>query len=162
MNKYAKLSAATIVASLGALALAPTATADTTLTLFEHDTVQYQADLGRPGPGPGDQFIFAGDLFDRPGGMFLGTTSGSCTTLTGNDKSGQTACNGTFNLVGGQIVTQGVVDTAALFVRGDAVPLSIVGGTGIYQNARGNGTVQVPPDVPNEADANFVLNLTGG
>ncbi|MDT7791988.1 MAG: hypothetical protein QOD59_1424 [Mycobacterium sp.] len=162
MNKYAKLSAAAIVASLGTLALAPTATADTTLTLFEHDTVQYQADLGRPGPGPGDQFIFAGDLFDRPGGMFLGTTSGSCATLTGNDKSGQTACNGTFNLAGGQIVTQGVVDTAALFVRGDAVPLSIVGGTGIYQNARGNGTVQVPPDVPNETDANFVLNLTGG
>jgi hypothetical protein len=162
MNKYAKLSAAAIVASLGTLALAPTATADTTLTLFEHDTVQYQADLGRPGPGPGDQFIFAGDLFDRPGGMFLGTTSGSCTRLTGNDKSGQTACNGTFNLAGGQIVTQGVVDTAALFVRGDAVPLSIVGGTGIYQNARGNGTVQVPPDVPNETDANFVLNLTGG
>jgi hypothetical protein len=162
MNKYAKLSAAAIMASLGTLALAPTATADTTHTLFEHDTVQYQADLGRPGPGPGDQFIFAGDLFDRPGGMFLGTTSGSCTTLTGNDKSGQTACNGTFNLAGGQIVTQGVVDTAALFVRGDAVPLSIVGGTGIYQNARGNGTVQVPPDVPNETDANFVLNLTGG
>jgi hypothetical protein len=162
MNKYAKLSAAAVVASLGTLALAPTATADTTLTLFEHDTVQYQADLGRPGPGPGDQFIFAGDLFDRPGGMFLGTTSGSCTTLTGNDKSGQTACNGTFNLAGGQIVTQGVVDTAAVFVRGDAVPLSIVGGTEIYQNARGNGTVQVPPDVPNETDANFVLYLTGG
>ncbi|MDT7731943.1 MAG: hypothetical protein QOK45_2196 [Mycobacterium sp.] len=162
MNKYAKLSAAAVVASLGTLALAPTATADTTLTLFEHDTVQYQADLGRPGPCPGDQFIFAGDLFDRPGGMFLGTTSGSCTTLTGNDKSGQTACNGTFNLAGGQIVTQGVVDTAAVFVRGDAVPLSIVGGTEIYQNARGNGTVQVPPDVPNETDANFVLYLTGG
>jgi hypothetical protein len=50
----------------------------TTLVLFEHDTVQHQADLGGPGPGPGDQFIFAGDVFDRPGGMFLGTTGGSC------------------------------------------------------------------------------------
>ena len=112
--------------------------------------------------GPGDQFIFAGDVFDRPGGVFLGTTGGSCTTLTGNDKSGQTACNGTLNLAGGQIVIQGVDDTAALFGRGDAVPLSIVGGTGLYQNARGNGTVQVPPDVPNQTDANFVLNMTGG
>jgi hypothetical protein len=54
-----------------------------------------------------------------------------------------------------------VVDTAALFVRGDTVPLSIVGGNGVYQNARGTGTVQVPPDVPNLTDANFVLNLTG-
>jgi hypothetical protein len=161
MNKYAKLSGAAILASLGALALAPTATADTTLTLFEHDTVQHQADLGGPGPGPGDQFIFAGDVFDRPGGMFLGTTGGSCTTLTGNDKAGQTTCNGTFNLAGGQVVIQGVVDTAALFVRGDTVPLSIVGGNGIYQNARGTGTVQVPQDVPNLTDANFVLNVTG-
>jgi hypothetical protein len=46
-------------------------------------------------------------------------------------------------------------------VRGDTVPLSIVGGTGMYQNARGNGTVQVPPDVPNQTDANFVLNIVG-
>jgi hypothetical protein len=88
VNKYAKLSGAAILASLRTLMLAPTATADTTLVLFEHDTVQHQADLGGPGPGPGDQFIFAGDLFDRPGGMFLGTTGGSC---TGNEKSGKQA-----------------------------------------------------------------------
>jgi hypothetical protein len=163
MYQHAKLTLTAAVASLGALVpLAPTASADTTLVLFEHDTVQHQADLGAHGPGPGDQFIFAGDVFDRPGGMFLGTTGGSCTTLTGNDKAGQQTCNGTLNLAGGQIVIQGVVDTAALFVRGDAVPLSIVGGNGIYQNAGGNGTVQVPPEVPNQADANFVLNVTGG
>jgi hypothetical protein len=161
MNKYAKLSGAAIVASLGGLALAPTATADTTLVLFEHDTVQHQADLGGRGPGPGDQFIFAGDLFDRPGGMFLGTTGGSCTTLTGNETTGQQACNGTFNLAGGQIVVQGVADTAGLFGSGATTPISIVGGSGIYQNARGDGTIQVPPDVPNQTDANFVLNIAG-
>jgi hypothetical protein len=142
-------------------AFAPSAAADTTLTFFEHDNVQHQVDLGGPGPGPGDQFIFAGDLFDRPGGMFLGTTGGSATTLTGNDKSGQSAVNATFNLAGGQLVVQGVVDTAA-FVRGDTLPVSVVGGTGIYQNARGTGTAQAPPEVPDQADANFVLNLTSG
>ena len=63
---------------------------------------------------------------------------------------------------GGQIVVQGVADTAALFVRGEPVRHSIVGGTGIYQNARGDGTVQVPPDVPNETDANIVLNVVTG
>lgn len=140
----------------------PTASPDTTLVLFEHDTVQHQVDLAAPGPGPGDQFIYVGDVFDRPGGVLLGTTSGSCTTLTGNDKAGEQACNGTFNLAGGQIVIQGVADTAGLFVRGDTVPDSIVGGTGIYQNARGNGTIQVPPDVPNQTDANFVLNIVTG
>jgi hypothetical protein len=163
MNKYAKLSGTTILASVGAaILLAPTAAADTTLVLFEHDTVQHQVDLGAPGPGPGDQFIFAGDLFDHPGGMFLGTTSGSCTTLSGNEKSGKQACNGTFNLAGGQVVVQGVADTTGLFSSGDANPISIVGGTGIYQNASGTGTIQVPPEVPNQTDANFVLNLTGG
>ena len=162
MNEHAKLTAAAII-SLPILGLtAPTASADTTLTFFEHDNVQHQADLGRPGPGPGDQFIFAGDLFDRPGGMFMGTFAGSATTLSGNDKSGQTAFNGTLSLAGGQIVVQGVVDTAAVIVRGDAVPISVVGGTGMYQNATGNGTLQVPPDVPNQTDANIVLNLTGG
>ena len=76
-----------------------------------------------------------------------------------NSRSG---CNTTFNLAGGQIVIQGVADTAAVFHRGDVVPFSIVGGTGTYQNARGTGTIQVPPDVPDLTDANFVLNLAGG
>jgi hypothetical protein len=162
MNKFATGAAAASVA-VPMLGLFPaTAVADTTLTFFEHDIVQHMVDLNRPGPGPGDQFIFAGDLSDRPGGMFMGTFAGSATTLTGDEKSGQTAFNGTLSLAGGQIVVQGVVDTAAVIVRGDPVPISIVGGTGMYQNARGNGTLQVPPEVPNQTDANFVLNLTGG
>jgi hypothetical protein len=156
---YAKCAVFAALASSAMSMTAPTAVADTTLVLFEHDTVQHQVDLGGSGPGPGDQFIFAGDVFDRPGGVFLGTTGGSCTTLTGNDKAGQQACNGVFNLAGGQIVVQGVADTAALFGAGDTAPLSIVGGTGIYQNARGSGTIQVPPDVPNQTDANFVLDV---
>jgi hypothetical protein len=129
--------------------------ADTTLVLFEHDTVQHQLDLGATGPSALDQFIFAGDVFDRPGGVFLGTAGGSCTTLSGT----QSACNATFSLAGGQIVVQGVADSAALFEAGQAVPLDIVGGSGIYQGARGDGTIQVPPDVPDQKDANFVLNI---
>jgi hypothetical protein len=161
MNKHVIWTAAASLA-LPMLGLAvPTASADTTMSLFAHDNTQYRVDLGPRGPGPGDQFIFAGDLFDRPGGMFMGTHGGSCTTLTGNETSGQTACNGVFNLADGQLVVQGVADTAS-FIRGDTIPVSVVGGTGIYQNARGTGTAQVPPDVPNQTDANFVLNLTGG
>ena len=165
MGKQVKRAVTTAMASLALPMtglLAPTAAADTTLVLFEHDTVQHLVDLGGPGPGPSDQFIFAGDVFDRPGGAFLGTVGGSCTTLTGNDKAGQMACNGTFNLAGGQIVLQAVAYTAALFVRGDKVPHSVFGGTGVYQNARGNATVQVPPDVPNLTDANIVINVVTG
>jgi hypothetical protein len=39
----------------------------------------------------------------------------------------------------------------------------VVHGTnGIYRNARADGTIQVPPDVPNRTDANYVLNVLTG
>lgn len=137
----------------------PVAAADTTLVLYEHDTEQNVVDRGEPGPGPGDQFIFAGDVFDRPGGVFLGRAAGVCTTLTGDASAGQTTCSATFTLDGGQIAVQGLLDSAALFVRGEVNPLSVTGGTGIYRTARGDGTIQVPVDVPNQTDANFVLDV---
>jgi hypothetical protein len=37
----------------------------TTLRFFEHDTQQASLDLGPQGTGPGDQFIYSGDLFDH-------------------------------------------------------------------------------------------------
>ena len=95
-----------------------------------------------------------------PGGVFLGTTAGICTTITGDETAGQTSCSGTFNLDGGQIMVQGLADNA-LFGRGETNPLSIIGGTGIYRTARGEDTIQVPPDVPDQTDANFVLNVVG-
>ena len=49
-------------------------------------------DLGARGPGPGDQFIFSGDVFDHAGGTKLGHATGLCTTLSGNDTTGETMC----------------------------------------------------------------------
>lgn len=37
----------------------------TMLRFYEHDTQQASLDLGTPGTGPGDQFLYAGDLFDH-------------------------------------------------------------------------------------------------
>ena len=54
----------------------------TTLSFFEHDTQQTTVDLGARGPGPGDQFIFSGDVFDHAGGTKLGFTTGLCATLS--------------------------------------------------------------------------------
>ena len=56
MNKYAMWTATASIALPMLGVSAPTAAADTTLVLFERDNVQYQADLGGPGPGPGDRF----------------------------------------------------------------------------------------------------------
>jgi hypothetical protein len=134
----------------------------TTLRFFEHDTHQTNVDLGSPGPGPGDQFIFAGDVFDHAGGTKVGHTAGQCTTLTGNATSGDAMCTEAFVLDGGQITIQGLADTGAVFVRSETVPVSITGGTGIYSKARGDGTVRVLPNVPNQTDADFVLNVVTG
>ena len=135
----------------------------TTLRFFEHDTQQGTLDLGTQGTGPGDQFIFSGDLFDHAGGSKVGHTAGQCTTLSGNaTAAGDVFCTATFVLDRGQITAQCLLDSAALFSRGETLPCAIVGGTGTYRNARGDGTVQVPTNVPNQTDANFVLNVTTG
>ena len=54
----------------------------TTLRFFEHDTQQTNLDLLR-WEGPGDQSLFAGDLFDHAGGTQVGHTAGQCTALSG-------------------------------------------------------------------------------
>ena len=133
----------------------------TTLRFFEHDTQQTNLDR-RPEEGPGDQSLFSGDLFDHPGGTKVGHTAGQCTALSGNAAAGDLLCTQTFLLEGGQITIQGLADRAAVFGRGETVPFAIVGGSGIYSNARGDGTIQVPIDVPNQTDANFVLNVITG
>jgi hypothetical protein len=132
----------------------------TTLRFFEHDTQQQSLDLGPPGTGPGDQFIFSGDLFDHAGGTKVGHIGGQCITLSGNaTAAGDASCAATFVLDRGQITLQGLTDYGALLGRGETLPWAIIGGTGIYHNVRGDGTVQVPVNVPNQADANFVLNV---
>lgn len=135
----------------------------TTLRFFEHDTQQASLDLGTPGTGPGDQFIYSGDLFDHAGGTKVGHTAGQCATFSGNaTAAGDLLCTATFVVARGQITVQGLFDSAAIFGKGETLPWAIVGGTGIYRNARGDGTVQVPVNVPDQTDANFVLNVITG
>jgi len=127
-----------------------------TIRVYEHDTAQNQ--IGK-GDNLGDRFIYSGDLFDRKGGKNLGRVGGDCETMSAGPH-GETVCTGNFMLPGGQIITQGLFDTAGLFGGGKTLPWAITGGTGIYRNARGYGTVLVPPDVPSLADADFVFYLS--
>jgi hypothetical protein len=130
-----------------------------TIRLFEHDTQQAGVDLGNHGPGPGDLFVFAGDVTDTTAtGSKLGRAYGSCTTASGDAKApGTMVCAITFGLQNGQIETQAVFDSGPLF-GGTVVPMAITGGTGEYRGARGEGTAQVP-DVNDPSSATFVLTL---
>jgi allene oxide cyclase-like protein len=125
-----------------------------TIRLYEHDTSQAQIDLGDKGESPGDQFVFAGDVFDRKGGTKLGRLGGLCTTVSPSE----TLCTATVKLHGGQIASQILAASAKLF-GGKTVAGSITGGSGIYRHARGYFTVRIPPDVPNLTDAYFVVHL---
>ena len=129
----------------------------TTIGLYEHDTSQAKVDRGAPGESEGDMFVFAGDTFKHKGGTKVGRAAGTCTTLS-TGPAGEVMCVFNFSLPGGQISTQGLSLTAAEF-GGKTVSFPITGGTGAYRHARGEGTVEIPQNVPNLADANFVLRL---
>jgi hypothetical protein len=144
------VSAATVGAAHGA-------SSRTSIALYEHDTQQATIDLGSTGPGPGDVFVFAGDLFDRKGGKLVGHAAGNCTTTSGDTANPEEMlCTLTFSLSRGQIASQGLFASAALF-GGKTLPFAVTGGTGAYRDTRGDATVQVLTDVPNQTDTRIVL-----
>lgn len=159
-NRIACVGAASAVLTVlapftGPLASQAVAQGATTLQFFTHDTEQTNLDLGPSGAGPGDQLVFSGDVFDRPGGLRLGRLAGQVTTLSGNLTAGEILFSCTFVLGGGQIAIQTAADSAALLGRGETLPVVVLGGTGAYTGAGGGGTIQIP----NQTDANVVLNI---
>ena len=162
MRKLMTLGAAAAVAVLTMmwLTIGPADSAPgRTLRFYEHDTQQAQLDLGDKGDSPGDRFVFSGDLFDRKGGRNVGRAAGDCESVSTGAAHAESLCVASFTLSGGEIVGQGVSNTAELF-GGKTVTFAITGGRGIFRNVHGYGTVSVPQDVPNYTDANFVLYLS--
>ena len=138
---------------------APPAPHPPTLRLFERDTQQAAIDLGDRGQGPGDLFVFAGDLTDGTAtGPKVGRAAGSCITTSGDAaKPGDLLCAITLTLRGGQIQTQAVYDSAALF-GGSVVPLAITGGTGDYENASGTMSLHARNPEGTEYDFTYEVN----
>jgi hypothetical protein len=127
-----------------------------TFKLYEHDTTQQLVDLGQAGDSPGDALVFAGDTFTRKGGARRGRVGGTCTT-TSTGPTGEALCTLTFSLADGHLVAEGLVRTADLF-GGKSQTFAITGGTRRFRHARGQGTIQVPTDVPGRTDAIFTLD----
>lgn len=156
--------AITALATVAACGTAPTgpppatpAPGATSLRLYEHDTGQATVDLGSPGGGPGDLFVFTGDVRDGgPQGAPLGRADGSCTTTSGTPTApGKLLCQISFTLRDGQLQTQAVYDSGTFF-SGAPAALAVTGGTGTYRSARGDGTATVP-DVADSSSVLFQL-----
>jgi hypothetical protein len=106
---------------------------------FVAKTTQFSAiDLPPTGFGQGDQVVFHDTLWQ--GNTLIGHDGGNCTaTFVTKSHPSQFNCVVTFQLTGGQITTQGLINISnpSSFVG----RLAVTGGTDAWETARGEGTV---------------------
>lgn len=141
-----------VAMALGTVAFSARASGGNALTLYQHDTDQAFLDLGAPGRGVGDQYIFGGDLFDRQGGTKVGRSAGHCATSTPSEM----LCAASLSITDGQITLEGLVDIPALS-SSQPVAFAVTGGTGRHRKASGTVTITIVPGVP--TDATVVVDL---
>jgi hypothetical protein len=128
-----------IAAGLGALALlngwslsSDAATGPSTIRITNREISRIRIDHGRPGRGPGDVEIVRQNLFNkRIKSSPIGHADFVCTFVT----SGTRSCSGTIFLPRGRLVVGGSIRFLDLY------ELAVLGGTRLYDNARGTLTV---------------------
>jgi hypothetical protein len=128
-------------------------------SFFIRDTSQASIDLGATGAGHGDLFTYHGNVFNTKGGKVIGRFGGSCDVLgksTGVPEDW--SCSLDYILPGGQLYTRAIGEAAVLF-NGKKFDFGIVGGTGAYSNAKGEGTMRIPTDIKDQTDAFITLNV---
>ena len=96
--------------------------------LTETTTQRASVDVdGSGGPSPGDAFMFR-SVLSNPAGTAVGSVDGHCTTLLG----GRVLCHSVVSLA------HGTLSTTFVAAAGSAtLAISIDGGTGLYDRARG-------------------------
>jgi hypothetical protein len=103
-----------------------------TISITNREISRVRVDAGRRGRGAGDIEIIRHNLFNkRLSRRPLGHADYVCTFVT----SGTRSCNATFFLPKGRIVAGGSMRFPALY------ELAVLGGTRLYDNARGTLTV---------------------
>jgi hypothetical protein len=144
---------ALVVAAVYSVTAASASGDDTkVLRLSEQNSRGTDLDLGEPGFGPGDQFVFRGKLFRDS--ERVGSTGGACVVVAVFGAKAETQCQATLRLQHGQITLQGLVT----FVEEESAPftVAVTGGTGKYRNAHGEATITDQPD----GSSDFVIRLT--
>jgi hypothetical protein len=91
-----------------------------------------RVDLGRRGRSTGDMVLTSSLVFNR---RVTPTTIGRYELVCTFVRLSSRACQGTLQLPRGEIVVSGAMQFPRLY------ELAVVGGTGIYDNARGTSTV---------------------
>lgn len=153
-------SAAVLTAGLWAVTDGASAARDREhLTFFIRDTKQAIVDSPPKGSSQGDLFAFHGVVQVHKGGRQSGRFGGACVQL---DKTrgapSDSSCSVDYVLPGGQLHTE-LFGANDLLLSGRPVPFAILGGTGKYAGARGDGTIRTLPKVKNNTDADVAINL---
>lgn len=107
-------------------------TGPATIRITNREISRERVDMGRPGRGPGDIEIVRQNLFNkRISTRPLGHADYVCTFVSAGTRS----CTATFFLPKGRLVAGGSIRFPSLY------ELAILGGTRLYDNARGTLTV---------------------
>lgn len=125
-------------ALLGALATGPlqgwsqAGTGPATIRITDLELAVSRLDLGASGTSPGDTEIVRSRLRERVTGNTIGRAELACTFV---DSVRSRVCRGTYILPRGKIVVGGSILYRQFY------DLAVLGGTGLYDNARGTLTV---------------------
>ena len=125
-------------AIVGILAVGPwqsrseAGTGPATIRITDRQLALTRVDVGERGTSPGDMEIVRTRLFQRGTGTTIGRAELVCTFV---DDTRSRICRGTYVLPKGKIVVGGSVLYRQFY------DLAILGGTGLYDNARGTLTV---------------------
>lgn len=139
-------AACAVLVLAGAASGAPTST----IRITDRELSYRRLDQGPRGAGPGDveiawQALYNRRITTRP----LGHSELLCTFLTQRSRN----CSTTYFLPKGKIVVEGVIGSRLLY------ELPVVGGTGLYANARGSLVVTTSTLDPRREILVFRLTL---
>ncbi len=141
MSKIRFLVAAVVLTVI--LAACSSGGTTTKMKLVEHADTDFVGDVTPTGDSIGDTLGFANPVFDEANAKQVGTDNGSCVrTAIG----AAWECVWTLTLSDGQLTVEG-----PFFDTKDSV-LAITGGTGAYQQARGQMTLHSRNDKGSEYD----------
>jgi hypothetical protein len=136
MNK--RVGLLLVGALFGALATGPlqgwsqAGTGPATIRITDRELAVSRIDMGRNGTSPGDVEIIRSRLLERVTGNTIGRSEIECTFV---DTVRSRVCRGTYILPKGKIVVGGSILYRQFY------DLAVLGGTGLYDNARGTLTV---------------------